>query len=259
MLDVNRNPQHATRVRRVFDATEINPIVNHPEVFPRVAEWGSNPIDLAALIADHRNVMLMGIGGGIFFHFLDIGLYEAHTAFLPEHHGLETLDFARDAITWMMTNTDCIELVTKVPVFNRPAMTFTLAAGLTFDFERQDAWNGPDGRCGVRYYSMSYQRWAANAAGLVDIGAKFHVKLHAECSGDEHPDDLAHDQHVGAAIAAAMGGQVDKAIVFYNRWGARAGYAPIRLASRPGEPAIINIGTALIYVGADGVEVLKCL
>ena len=51
-------------------------------------------------------------------------------------------------------------------------------------------------------------------------------------------------------------GQVDKAIILYNRWARFAMYAQIRLVSR--DPLIIDQHDALILVQGQDFEVLKC-
>jgi hypothetical protein len=247
-----------TTMIRAFEAARINEIINDPNVHPFIAERGTGPLDMAPLLEDRRNVLLMEERqrGGILFHWLDGGLYEAHTSFLPQARGPTALNFARDAISWMMTHTDCIELVTKVPVFNGAAVAFAVAAGMISDFERPDAWNGPDGVCYVRYYSLSYQGWMAHAPGNGECGSSLHKILERAGSHVDHGIDLAHECHVGASILTAQAGQLDKAVVFYNRWARRAGYAPVRIVAK--DPPIIDIGNALILIGQGDVEVLKC-
>jgi hypothetical protein len=245
-------------MKRVFDATRINEIINDPNVHRFVAEKGAGHLDMGPLLEDRRNILLMDDkdNGGILFHCLDAGLYEAHTSFLPQARGAGALKFAREAITWMMARTDCIELATKVPDFNQQAVMFATAAGMVFDFQRSKAWHGPDGLCAVRYYSLSYQGWAATALGNAERGRRFHDALERFGAHIEHGSDPVHDLHVGAAVETARGGQIEKAIVFYNRWAVRTGYHPVRLVAK--EPPIVDIGNALVLISETDIEVLKC-
>jgi len=251
----------ADTIRRVFDAAVINPIVNHPAVRPWVAAIPHGDIDLTDALADERNVLLMIDGGGIFFAQLFPGIYEAHTQFLPSVRGPAAMSATREAIHWMFTRTDAMEILTKVPQHNRAADLWARASGGTLDFERADAWQTEAGLVSVRYYALRYADWVRKAAGLVEKGAWFHDHLEAEKTrigsrNAVHGDDPAHDRHVGAAVEMIMAGQVIKGVSLYNRWAAFAGYVPIGVVSF--DPLTIDIGEALIRITGATFEVLPC-
>lgn len=249
-------------IARSFDATAINAAINHPDVFPWVSVPGMDSIDMTPLVADRRNVLLMGETGGIFFHWQEPGIYIAHTNFLPgESRGRQALADTRDAIFWMFTAHDGMELLTFVPKPNRVAAMWARAVGAELDFERDAAWPTADGLVPVRYYALRFDRWVRQEKRLPARGEWFHVKLEVEkrrfgVTDPLHPHDPEHDRRVGTAVEMIFAGQVDKAIILYNRWARFAGYAQVRLISR--EPLIIDQQDALILVNGQDFEVLRC-
>jgi len=251
-----------TCVIREFDASRINEIVNHPQVRPWLTEAGVNSeIDLSRLIANQDNVLLMIDGGGILFHWQEPGVYEAHTQFLPSVRGRSALAATRDSIRWMFTRTDCMEILSKVPVHNKGAEVWAQLSGASLDFERQDAWISWDGPVAVRYFALRYHDWVKRSVPLVERGRWFHEKLEAEKSRlgiqtPRHSDDSAHDRAVGSAIEMILGGQIAKGIILYNRWARFSGYQPIGLVSE--DPVIIDIRDCLVRVLDRDFEVLPC-
>lgn len=251
-------------IRRSFDAAEINPIVNHPEVFPLISVPGIEKLDLTDLLADPRNVLLMAEGGGILFCQQEPGIYEVHTNFLPEHRGRNAIRSSVDAYAWMFMHTDCMVLETKVPAFNKAAEKFCSIVGATKEFERKKVWPTKDGDVDMSFWALRYDDWVRKAHGLVEAGEEFHEHLNrelerhgADLAQRVHPDEECHDRYVGACVETIYGGQPQKAVVLYNRWAQFAGYLPITLISLA--PAVlIDIGDALIHVGDHTFKVIKC-
>lgn len=249
-------------VARSFEADQINGIVNHPAVLPLITLPGQHDLDLTEVVADRSNVLLMANGGGFIFQPHEPGIYEIHTNFLPSARGSYALRALRDAMAWMFFKTDCMEILTKVPVSNRPAMAFARAAGATLDFTRKNAWPTHDGGAAdIHYYAMRYHDWVRQAPGLADRGHWFHERLEAEkkrlgASSPIHEDEPCHDRHVGACVGMIFGGQVGKAVILYNRWARFSGYLPISLTKR--DPVVIDIQEALIEVRGEDFEVTEC-
>ena len=127
---------------RESDATRINAVLNHDAVRPWVLMPGQEALDLSAFVADPHNVVLMTEDGavGIAFVWHEPGVYEAHTVALPDARGSRVLAAVRSMIAFMFTATDCMELLTRVPVNNRAADAPARAVGGTLDFERAAAW-----------------------------------------------------------------------------------------------------------------------
>lgn len=255
-------------IRRSFDASEINPILNDPSVFEAIKLPGMKPgdIDASAIVANPLNVLLMAEGGGIIFGQEEPGIYDVHTSFVKPARkagsaGPHIRNACLAAYRWMFTHTDCMMLLTKAPAFNRAVITFAPLLGWKFEFERKAVWPTETGPVDMSYFSLSYENWARSAVELPEVGRAFHQRLDEEFARhkalhDNHPDEECHDRHVGVCAETIYGGQPEKAVVLYNRWARFAGYGPIALVSR--SPLLIDIGTALLMVEGDNFKVIQC-
>lgn len=254
-------------VYRSFDAEKANAIVNDPAVLPFVAGPGQESLDLAPLIADHRNVLLEADGGFILFHLFDQNIYQVHTAFLEKHRGSNAIAASLAAYNFMFTRTDAMTLLTMVPEIDRKSALATRMAtrivGFEFDFSMSAAnWSG-NGSTPAKFYSLHYHRWLKrNAERLIDAGHAFHERFEAErarlgqTGPRDHPDDVAHDLYAGVCAEMVYGGQPEKGVCLYNLWARRAGYGQIQLLSR--SPLVIDIGEAVLLMGEQTFRVIKC-
>lgn len=247
-------------VCREFSAERVNAVANHPGVRPWVG-GGDGPLDLSGLVANPANVLLMGQGGGVLFQCLAPGLYEAHTQFVPDARDAGAVRAVKDALRWMFTRTDAIEIVTKVPDGNKPALGMVRAIHGQKLFERDGIWPVAGRFEAVSYYTLPIMAWAATADGIAASGEWFHGKLEAAKADRDgalppHDDDPAHDRYVGATVEMIAAGQVDKGLAFYGRWAVFAGYGPIRAIAA--NPLVIDIGDALVAVRDDDFSVLLC-
>lgn len=248
-------------VSREYSAERVNSVVNHPDVRPWMGSIELGPLDLSGAVADPRNVLLMGQGGGLLFMQLEAGLYEVHTQFLPEHRGKEAVAVVRDALRWMFTRSDAVEIVTRVPKGNDGALGLVRAIRGQLQFERPKVWPTPAGMVDVAYYSKTIMSWARDDERLSLTGEWFHGKLEAAKAATAgaaplHDDDDAHDRYVGAAAEMIAAGQVAKGINFYNRWAKFAGYGLISVIAL--NPVVIDIGDAILAVRGDDFDVLLC-
>lgn len=146
-------------VERSFDAWAINSIINHPDVFPFVSLPGMGNIDLAEVIANPRNVLLMAEGGGLIFQDQGGGQYEVHIQFLPEVRGGKALQASREAASWMFTNTDCEIITARVPSGNFAASAMARKVGLRFQYIDRDAWRNAGGLIPVSWYALTKPDW----------------------------------------------------------------------------------------------------
>jgi hypothetical protein len=248
-----------TLISREYGAEKINAVVNHPGVRPWVG--GNGPIDLSQTVADQRNVLLMGRGGGFVLIQLEPGIYEAHSQFLPGHRGAHVIAAAKEASRYMFTRTDCVEIVTKVPTGNVGAAALAKALHWRLQFEREHAWPASTGMVGCKYFSKTIMDWAGEAEELEQTGSWFHGKLEAAKieAGSQmpvHDDDTAHDRYVGATVEMIAAGQIAKGINFYNRWARFSGYGPVSGIAT--NPIVIDIGDAILAVRGEDFEVLLC-
>lgn len=246
-------------VCREYAAERINAIVNHPDVRPWVGYAELGPIDLTQTIANPDNIFLMAEGGGFICVFQEPGIWEVHSQFLPEHRGENALKSAQDGMRYMFTRTPCVELRTKVPEGNVAAAALARKMGFVHQFTREGVWPTPDGMKSVRYFAITIDQWAGQCAALEASGEFFHDKLEAAKAEKGatiplHAHDSAHDRYVGATVEMIAFGFIDKAMAFYRRWAAFAGYGPIYAIAA--NPLVIDIGDALLAVRGDDFEVL---
>ena len=249
-------------IRRSFDATEINPILNDPSVFETIKLPGMQPdIDMSAIVSNPVNVLLMTEGGGIIFAQAEPGIYDVHTSFLESYRGRHAIRASREAYRWMFTHTDCMILQTRVPAFNRAAETFCRIIGATLEFTRKKTWPIEPEPADMTYWSLKYEDWVRGASCLIASGREFHERLDEEFARhnalhDNHPDEECHDRYVGACAEMIYAGQPEKAVVLYNRFARFAGYGLISMVSR--SPLLIDIGSALLMVENDNFKVIQC-
>ena len=249
-------------VTRSFDAKEANRIINDPSVFPQATPHGLNSIDVTEIISNPRNVLLMAEGGALLFGAdIDSCIYELHTSFLPDFRGMNALAVSRDAYRWMFTHTDCLQIWTRVPVFNRAAALMARKIGFVPQFTRHNAWQTADGPCDVRFYLLDYHHWLHLAAdGLMASGRRFHRQLdeqRAAMGNDDphHPDEDSHDLYVGVCLETVYGGQPEKAIILYNRWARLSGYGQISLVAT--NPLVVDIGDAVLLIEDQSFQILR--
>lgn len=253
-------PTRDWAVARHIDAARVNEIANHPDVRPWVA-GGTDALDLSSVVANAANVLLMNEHGGCFFERVGAGIFEVHTLFRPEGRGPAAVAAVQDALHWMFTQTDCVELQTKVPDGNKGALGLVRAIHGTLQFRRDAVWQGPTGMVGCGYYSLTISDWAGKCDAAMEAGHWFHDKLEAAkvaagADSPVHDDDDAHDRYVGATIEMMVAGQVGKALWFYNRWARFAGYAPVQQIAS--DPPVIDIQDAILALKPNNFEVLLC-
>lgn len=249
----------ALSIRREYSAEAINAVINHPDVRPWVGTPDQGYIDVAPVVANLNNVLLMAEGGGFLFVQMELGIYEVHSQFVPEHRGPNVTRAAHDAQRWMFTRSDCVEIRTKVPHGNIAAAGLAKRMGFELQFSREAAWPTASGMVGVDYYAKNITQWCNTADEISNSGEWFHHKLEAAkvergASSPVHDDDPAHDRYVGATVEMMMAGQIGKALGFYGRWASFAGYGPIAMVAT--EPVVIDIGDALLAVRQDDFDIL---
>lgn len=239
------------KIGREHHAKRINRIVNDPSVYPWVCGRHEGELDLTPVIADPNNVLLMGQHGGVLFIQLQPGLYEAHSQCLEEGRGKWMVSFVTAAIHWMMTRTECFELMTRCPRGNLGARALARAVGGKFEFTNPRGWTRDGKTIPADIFSITIQDWMRTAPGLVERGHWFHERLEAEyrklgrtiAPREDYP---VHDRYLGAACEMFLGNQAPKSCILFNRWARLADYAPIAICSM--RPVAIDIEDAILVV-----------
>lgn len=240
------------------DAKRLNEIVNHPEVYPWVG-FGKGPLDLSEAIASEDVICLLGKFGGIVFHRLQPGLYEAHTQILPAGRGEWGLAMVQAALHWLFTRTEAVEIMTRCPLGNLAAKALARAIHGKYEFTNPAGWLRDGKPIPADIYALRIQDWLKTAPGLIERGQWFHKRLDSEMrrlgiAEPQHADDAEHDRQVGLACEMVLSGMPLKAAVFYNRWSCMAGYAPLSVVSL--DPLELDIQSCRLVVrGGDFIAI----
>lgn len=213
-------------LKRVFDATLINTVLNHSEVRELAgAPPGADDIDVSPKIEDMRNVCLMTSGGGFLLLYKTPNTYELHTQFLPEARGAEPLKAVEDAFLYMFIQTDCLIINTKVHKDNVGALKITEQYAELVSFHDDNY-----------FFTLTYENWVKRSNRCKVRGELFHEQLGED---KNHDDDEIHDRNAGSAILMAEAGNIDKSVFVYNRWAESAGYMPLVILSH--QPVVIRV------------------
>ena len=146
-------------IERTFDAGFVNAVANHPTVASLVRGLISGRLDLTPIIADHRNVVLVGEHGFAIFAYRATGVYEWHAAVLPEGYGQWALSAAREALDWLFSETDAFAVVAPVPENNRAARQITSALGFKLKETLPSRWPAPEGFVDYLIYVLMRREW----------------------------------------------------------------------------------------------------
>lgn len=255
LSDVHRT---LAALERQTDASFLNQVLNDPSVYPAVRGMIEGPIDATAAVVGTQNVLLAGSHGCILLVRHQPGFFEAHTQVLEDGRGAWTLLMVRAALHWMFTHTDAVEIATRCPRGNLPALALAKRIGGRFQFTNPCGWVKDGEPVPADIYSLSIGDWMASAPGLAERGHWFHEKLEAEYARlgafdpEPHPDDDTHDRYVGAACEMMIGGQPHKAAAFYNKWAVMAGYAPVTILKDSPPTITIDIADAILIVRPNG-------
>ena len=248
-------------IKRHFTAHSLNVVVNDPSIFPWVRGSLTERLDLTPVVEDHNNVLLMGEYGGVLFTQNQPGVYEAHTQVLPAGRGEWCLKMVQEALEWMFTRTDCVDIITRVPKGNIPARALARSIHGKFEFRMENGWTLNGKVVPADIFSLQIQGWMATAPGLEEWGDKFHQRLtaeyekHGKTGGPNHGHDPVHDRYVGAAYLMFRNGQPVKGMIFYNRWAKICGYTPITLTSV--DPVVIDMQESLLAIENGDFFVLR--
>ena len=256
-------------IERSTDVAHFTALCNAPDVRPWLGEddHGSyaDPFDASEIVMNANNVCVKTAHGGFIFVQQEPGIYQVHSLFTEAGRGRESIAAQREAAILMFTETDCVELLTHVPVHNRAAWALAKMARFEHRFNRPQFFKDVNGEFqDIGFYGLTIERWALHAPLCAAYGRLFHRDLEiakeaADMAEPLHADDSAHDHMVGAAVLMANAGLVDKAITVYNRWARFARYHPLERVND--EPIVVFTGDAFLTMKAEGgfdIEVYAC-
>ncbi len=256
------SPVHARlmELERHYRADRINEIANATEVREWVRGTIEGDLDLSAVVSNPAVHALVGEHGAMVFAPISDAIYECHTLVLASGRGAWALATVQACFMYMFTRTDCLEVVTRIPKGNLGARTMANLNHFRPEFSVKDGWVLNGKRVPAEWFSLKVTDWMREGPGLRERGEWFHDRLADEFvrvgrAEPNHPEDKVHDQYVGATVEMMLFGAAPKAQVFYNRWAAMAGYAPISIVNA--RPLCVDIQSALICFQDEGFYILK--
>lgn len=223
-------------------ATELNEIVNHPDVIGgHLIDGIEPPLDVSPCL-DRGGFGVLGNGFGFLLDPVTPGVFEVHTSILPEHRN-KSVEITLKSMNEVFTQTSALEIVTRIKD-NKSAKRLALSVGMQKTFQRGN----------TEYFSIHISRWAAKAKQFIGLGQEFHKILENNGVETDHDDDENHDQYVGITVAMARAGMYEKSIWFYNTWAKLAGFHPAELI----DENKAFIGNAIVEITEHEIKVMKC-
>lgn len=120
------------RLTRTRDMALVASILAHPAIWPHIRDDGCD--EPTAIDAESLHWMLVEDGEplGVFLvHAHNLVCYEMHTCLLPKAWGAKAAQAAQMLLRWAFTDLPCQKMVTNVPAYNRAALRFAKAGGMT--------------------------------------------------------------------------------------------------------------------------------
>lgn len=245
-------------IQRVTTAAPMNAILNHPMVRPDIAEVPSGIVDISKQIENKNNVLLLGEHGGFCCLKILPGVYEVHTAILPEGRGTWSERFARKGAEWMFLKTDAYDLVTRVPQGHVAAKALAMIGGMKYEFSRYPGAMFRGVMTPMDTYSMRVQDWASKS-DFKQRGRWLHKRMAQEAirlgikTPPHEDDDEGHMHYAGMSYEMCLSGQPGKAVNLYNRWAILARHRPVVLVSQ--SPVVIKMDIGTMRLVGDNIEI----
>lgn len=124
----------ALRIEPVTRASIIRGVATHPKIWPYISDdYCEAPEDFCP---DPTTLYLGAFAGeacvGIFaYHSHGRVVAEVHSCMVPEWRGHIAIRAARDSLAYVFDTTDTKKVITHVPNYNRAALRFAEAVGMT--------------------------------------------------------------------------------------------------------------------------------
>lgn len=238
------------RVERHTDAEFLNRVANDPSVAPMIRGYQPGPLNFSDMAKDENIFILAGEYGALVFHRHQFGLFEVHSQVLKEGRGAWALEFAWACLSWMFCRTEAMEILTRCPKGNLPALALAKRVGMRKSFINPQGWVKDLDPIPADIMWLSVHDWLQGAPELEDQGMWFRARLDSDFKRHgwtkEWPNVPAFTRYAGATFEMCAGGQADKAVLLFNRFAVMADCAPVQIINY--DPLTIDIGDALVIV-----------
>lgn len=249
--------------REMESATEINRILNDPEVFPWIHAPGQERFEVSELVTNPSHVFLRCDGGVVFFTQHGEGVYDGHTNFLEGYRGAYSLRMTIAAIDWLFTHTMASFLFARIPVGNRPAIQnmrhLARHCGVRHWSRQERAWATDTGVEDLNLYALPLYDWLQHSKMLDHSAIRCRITVEDEFRRLGHLSRRldcgeTYDRMFACMIEMLRGGQ-PKGIGLFNIWAAAAMVPQVRLINWP--PIVIDTGEALLRITDTSLRILK--
>lgn len=146
-------------IERQLSAEHVNSIINHPSIYPWICGPIDGPLDLSGPIQTGDYIALFGEYGGFLFWKLADGIYDAHSAVLPEGRGSWALWAAHNALRFMFDKENAQEIMMAVPKGNIAVRALVRTLKADFKGRIENGWWFKGRQVPSDIYSLTKMDW----------------------------------------------------------------------------------------------------
>jgi hypothetical protein len=242
-------------IERTTDANAVNAIINHPSVREWVSSSGDGFLDVSPQIAEPSTLALRGEHGVVMAYKYDAGIYEAHIAVLPSGRGEWSRQFARNCAKVMFLQTDCIEVLARMPKPHFSVKRLAEEVGFRWQFDTPQTQLFRGRRVAMQIYALSLQDWARLDPDVEAVGEDFYRWLAAQMGVGRVVDPGLY-RNTGVALSMIAGGMTSKGIVWFNRAAAVSRRSMINVVNA--EPLQIRFDGGILTWNGAGLSYAPC-
>lgn len=141
------------------DGKLLNAFANHPSIRPWLGGVVDGPLDWSIFLDDHNVYAFYGEHGGILCIPVMPGLYDCHMQVLPEGRGRWAVNLANEVFYRMFAQTDAMELVARIPEYNKAARGMMRLIGAHHECDQESGWVRNGEPVNVSWYSLTIHDW----------------------------------------------------------------------------------------------------
>ncbi|MDE2101693.1 MAG: hypothetical protein KGL39_30890 [Patescibacteria group bacterium] len=141
-----------------ISSDRVNEIINHPSIYPWICGPLTGPIDISPYLKSGDYTALFGEYGGFLFFRVKDGIYDAHSAVLPNGRGKWALRMAREALK-IMFDKDAAEIMMAAPNGNLAVLSLIRRLKAKFRGSIDNGWWMDGHPVDADIYSLTKMDW----------------------------------------------------------------------------------------------------